>query len=284
MWPQPVRNMSATRNGKIARQQQHIRNKLNRRLEDGEQGKQLVKWLNSLPEVQEVLKEQFGGQPVNEMNLSAWRQGGYQEWLEHQERCGIVQRLREEAEELKVDAEDVENLIEENVSEYLAVKLETELVRMVEILLKETGDPHERWRRLREALQELGQLRRHNHRAARLRRDKCVWQREDDRRIEDEHKQRITGMCFSVINKQNMAEAFGGGAYGEKIAELLHRINFDLPLKGLFEKKSSGKNGSGTIKPDKGESSSIKPDKAKNFCEPPESHTQNDAESFPSPS
>ncbi len=44
-----------TRNGKIARLSKQVRHDLNGRLQDGEPGKQLVEWLNRLPEVQEVL-------------------------------------------------------------------------------------------------------------------------------------------------------------------------------------------------------------------------------------
>ena len=67
--------------GKIARLPAAVRAQINTRLHDGAQGKPIVQWLNSLPEVQKVLAEQFGGRPINEPNLSAWRQGGYQEWL-----------------------------------------------------------------------------------------------------------------------------------------------------------------------------------------------------------
>ena len=39
--------MSATRNGKIARLPKTIRDDLGRRIENGEQGKELVEWLNA---------------------------------------------------------------------------------------------------------------------------------------------------------------------------------------------------------------------------------------------
>ena len=77
-----------TRNGKIARLPLEIRNELNRRLQDGEPGKALVDWLNAVTLVQEILKEQFGGRPVNEQNLTEWKQGGYQDWLRHDE-CAV---------------------------------------------------------------------------------------------------------------------------------------------------------------------------------------------------
>jgi len=67
--------------GKIARLPGAVRAQLNTRLQDGGEGKQIVRWLNSLPEVRKVLAKQFEGRPINEPNLTAWRQGGYGEWL-----------------------------------------------------------------------------------------------------------------------------------------------------------------------------------------------------------
>ena len=59
-----------TRNGKIARLPLAIREQLNRRLQDGEPGTQLVEWRNGLPEVQAVMQAQFNGRPIGEPNLS----------------------------------------------------------------------------------------------------------------------------------------------------------------------------------------------------------------------
>ena len=52
-----------TRKGKIARLPRHIRDHLNSRLEDGEEGTGLVAWLNRVPEVNLVRKEAFDGRP-----------------------------------------------------------------------------------------------------------------------------------------------------------------------------------------------------------------------------
>jgi hypothetical protein len=71
--------------GKIARLPGAVRAQLNTRLQDGAEGKQIADWLNSLPEVKERLTEKFEGRPINEQNLTNWRQGGYKEWLAHQE-------------------------------------------------------------------------------------------------------------------------------------------------------------------------------------------------------
>jgi hypothetical protein len=44
-----------TRNGKIARLPQALRDELNQGLQDGRKGVELVQWLNGLPEVQAIL-------------------------------------------------------------------------------------------------------------------------------------------------------------------------------------------------------------------------------------
>ena len=67
--------MPLTRNGKIARLPQPLREELNRRLDQGVPGRPLLQWLNSLPEVQAVLAADFGDRPINKQSLSQWRHG-----------------------------------------------------------------------------------------------------------------------------------------------------------------------------------------------------------------
>jgi hypothetical protein len=69
------------RNGKIAKLPEPIREQLNARLHGGETAVSLMQWLNTLPEVRAVLAQKFGGRPLNSQNLTEWRQGGYQQWL-----------------------------------------------------------------------------------------------------------------------------------------------------------------------------------------------------------
>ncbi len=89
-----------THKGKIGRLPLAIREQLNRRLQDGEIGRDLVVWLNSAPEVQTVLKAEFGERPVNEQNLSDWKTGGYEDWLVHQDTMAQVCQLVANAKEL----------------------------------------------------------------------------------------------------------------------------------------------------------------------------------------
>lgn len=80
-----------TRNGKIARLPKDIREELNRRLEDGEAGVRLIEWLNGLPEVVKVLAEEFEGVPINDVNLSQWKNGGFLDWQARQRAEAVVE-------------------------------------------------------------------------------------------------------------------------------------------------------------------------------------------------
>ena len=88
-----------TRNGKIARLPRHIRDELNRRLDNAEQGIQLVEWLNSLPEVKQVLETQFDGRPINEVNLTEWKNGGFLEWQGQQETAALLEDFKNGADQ-----------------------------------------------------------------------------------------------------------------------------------------------------------------------------------------
>jgi len=55
---------------KITRLPGEVREQLNRPLQNGERGKPLVAWLNSLPSVRAVMEMEFGGKPAREKNLS----------------------------------------------------------------------------------------------------------------------------------------------------------------------------------------------------------------------
>ena len=62
------------RTDKIARLPKAVREQLNQRLADGEQGETLLEWLHSLPEVLQVLMRDFEDRPILKQNLSrSWR-------------------------------------------------------------------------------------------------------------------------------------------------------------------------------------------------------------------
>ncbi len=70
-----------SKRGKIARLPARIREEVCRRINDGESGKKILPWLNSLPETKQLLEEDFEGVRVNDMNLTNWRHTGYAQWL-----------------------------------------------------------------------------------------------------------------------------------------------------------------------------------------------------------
>jgi len=89
-----------TRISKIAQLPKSIRDELNRRLENGKQGPELLKWLNALAETKELLAEKFEGRPITHQNLSEWRRAGYQDWLQQQQRIDWFDHFCENETEL----------------------------------------------------------------------------------------------------------------------------------------------------------------------------------------
>ena len=149
-----------TRTGKIARLPRKIREQLNRRLENGEPGNRLVEWLNSLPEVQKVVAADFDGEPVSEPNLSRWRQGGYQDWLEQQESLEAAQQMAEDGPELTKAAKG-------RLSDHTAVWLLARELAAVRRLKADAGQ-EAGWKRLREFCADLVRLRRGDQQSRRL--------------------------------------------------------------------------------------------------------------------
>lgn len=168
--------MNVTRNGKIARLPYSIRDILNERLRNGEQGTKLVKWLNRLPEVKEVLAGEFGGRPINEQNLTEWKQGGFNDWLRHQETRAWVRALVDESADLEEEAGDV------SVADWLSAPVAIALGRWIlEAAAVEKNDPTQR-AALLAAAREVTELRRCDHRAERLRIDRERWETEQQDR------------------------------------------------------------------------------------------------------
>jgi hypothetical protein len=153
--------MNITRNGKIARLPKAVRDELNRRLSDGEPGKELVAWLNGLPEVQSVVAAEFGGRAVREQNLSEWKSGGYREWLQQQEALELVRCLSAEAQEVKEAAG-------EPLTEKLGLWLVARYAVASRKLAGKDNDGEIDWPRLREFCSDVVALRRGDHSAARL--------------------------------------------------------------------------------------------------------------------
>jgi hypothetical protein len=100
-----------SRNGKIARLPRQIRDELNLRLENNEEGPKLLGWLNGLAETRELLDRDFEGVAISKQNLSEWRQGGFREWQIRGDLHDRAYKLCEQTRELEevVDAPELPN-------------------------------------------------------------------------------------------------------------------------------------------------------------------------------
>lgn len=169
----------SSRHGKIARLPKKVREELNERLLDGESGKSLVQWLNELPETKAALERDFGGAPINEPNLSDWRQGGFQDWLAKTEAqelmdetladCGLGNgRSGRASGSRRSRGHKSENAVE-SAADRVAGWFFPHYVAAARGQLTAAGTPAERWSVLRTICADLAGLRRSDHYVERLR-------------------------------------------------------------------------------------------------------------------
>jgi len=134
-----------SRRGKIARLPRQVREELNRRLQNGVPGRELVGWLNGLPEVKAVLEGQFGGVPISEKNLSEWRRGGFQD-------CLVREKIFADAQEMSTDTECRRAVKDPHMQENLATLL---ALRHADLLMNWNGEVTRELRRKLYALSGL---------------------------------------------------------------------------------------------------------------------------------
>jgi len=215
--------MNLTRNGKIARLPLAIRQELNRRLDEGEQGKKLVAWLNGLPAVQAIAATEFGGKAIREQNLSEWKQGGYRDWLAKKEALEIAERLREDATEWNAEGRGA---LTDTLAFWLAARYAVATRRMAE-----TGG-REGWRLLREMCGDIVELRKGDHTAERL-----LIERERLDLEKEKTEERIREKIEEILNRpETKRRLCGEGLSAEERARRIREI-FGRPPEG------NGKNG-----------------------------------------
>jgi hypothetical protein len=168
-----------TRNGKIARLPRELRDALNQRLQNGEQGGPLRAWLNALPVVQAVLAREFGGAAISKQNLSEWRAGGFAEWQARQETLA-------QARELAADARELTEATDGRLTDHLATVL---AARYAAALAGWDGGLSEEFRRklrtLRGLCQDIVELRRGDHSGAGLQMERERLEREREKTEEE---------------------------------------------------------------------------------------------------
>jgi hypothetical protein len=228
------------RRGKIARLPSEIREQLNQRMANGDSAQSMAEWLNALPDVRKVLDEFFQGEPVNDGNLTLWRQGGFRDWEAHEETRLLVKQMTEQDGNLHEDSDW------EGVPERLAGVMSGRLCKTAIALLDsdEQLDAETRWRRTREILHEVARLRRCDTEARRTRNQECeqdaargIRMRQECR--EDEERERLKQEREKRAYKDRNWAIWKAAARVEEVmdefncsmenAERLLEIEYDLP-------------------------------------------------------
>ena len=160
-----------SRNGKIARLPGPIREQINRRLENGDKGREIISWLNSNKEVKAILAKDFDGNEINDVNLCQWRKGGYRDWEIQQATLDQTHRVVSEGLELN-------KVGQKELAEKLAVWLLGRYIVATRKLVENEDDPAA-WKLLREMCHDVVALRRGDHGAewVRIEREKLKLQR-----------------------------------------------------------------------------------------------------------
>jgi hypothetical protein len=213
-----------TRNGKIARLSSYIRNQLNQRLQDGEEGTTILPWLNALPEALRTLKEHFHSVPISKQNLSEWHLGGFREWQIRQELISHAEQLSESAEELGYDIE----------APLLAGKLAIMLTARYAALLNNwngEADPQvmEQMRLLHFLNLDIALLQKTMQRAGRQQQAFEQAAEAQEQKVIEEAKKEIVAPIWAMMEREPLANIFGGGERGQKLAEIVMAVKYDLP-------------------------------------------------------
>lgn len=225
--------MSST--GKIARLPKYVRDQLNQRLDDGQSANEILRWLNQLPECREMLDEKFDSRPITRQNLSQWKQGGYQTWLRVEETREQVQSLFEHAQDLETDDSGSLNADGMTFADRLGALMAVQLLTAIQ-KLDDITDPDQRWHRLTGIVSQLSRLRREDHHGRRVRlaeeqwSDKCGrMEKQDEKDAKEATKLELRTWFWSTCGIKKKAEFLGGGDFGDKWADWLHRLECDLP-------------------------------------------------------
>jgi hypothetical protein len=219
----------STHLGKIGRLPRVLRDELNQRLDNGEKGEALLRWLNRQPATLKVMQDHFGGSEVTKQNLSVWRDGGFLDWQRQQESLAIAGRLLEDASDLKRLATD--GPLADRFSELLAVSLGHLLREAMQL----PAGP-EKTRAVLGAAEELIRLRQTDRELERAKREETEWQRKqrdlaatDQATAEHERRNKVLEPIHIADRRAFLTTAYGGTEAAERRAWLETAVEFDLP-------------------------------------------------------
>jgi hypothetical protein len=149
------------RTGKIALLPDNIREDVNHRLHDGERGKLILGWLNSLSQVKAVLAKHFKGRPITPSNLTEWKQGGYIDWQVRQDALTLVSNLNDK-QALGDDA--LPGKLNDSLLRWLSIQYAAAAQAFITV----ESNPELKWNRLRQLCSDVTRLRRGDFSAERI--------------------------------------------------------------------------------------------------------------------
>jgi hypothetical protein len=218
-----------SRTGKIARIPRKIRTELNERLDNGEEAKSILAWLNDMPQVDDVLRDHFKGALITEQNLSEWRQGGFREWAFRQQFIEHACETFDAAGEMDA-AMDTPLL-----AGHLAALVAT---RYAALLNHWDGLPSPEFeqaaRLLRGLTRDIALLQRTLQEAER-------YKRQHQKEVEDQKKDRLTAPIMAELESDAIYAALGGGgernrAAADFMAAVKHDLRLPQSVRDLREK------------------------------------------------
>jgi hypothetical protein len=124
-----------------------IRDEVNRRLADGQTSKSILDWLNNLPAACQILRDQFDAAPITESNLSDWRNGGFRESQQENQRQNNIQIILDAHPALIAS---VQGDLSDRIAVLFAAHMISELRELA--LEKDTENKALLWRELRMGL------------------------------------------------------------------------------------------------------------------------------------
>ena len=204
-----------TRHGKIARLPHSIREQINRRLQNSDEGKEIIEWVNTLPEVRAVVDGEFDGQPVSEVNLSNWRLGGYRDWEAQQEALEAVRRFG-------AHAADINQETGGQLTDQLAVCMIARIAVALQQPASGGDDPVKELQRLRALCSDLVALRKGDH--------NVQWLRIEREKLDLHLKKEAAEEAARQREIEEANKNPGGGAITK---EMLERFEKEFNLMGI---------------------------------------------------
>ncbi|MGB8356190.1 MAG: ankyrin repeat domain-containing protein, partial [Chthoniobacteraceae bacterium] len=181
-----------------------LRNKLNRSLDDGQPGNEILQWLNRDKTVRKILAGQFDSTPITKQNLSSWKTGdGFLNWKNNRDALDLAKELGGDADETFTEfGNDDEG--SPAFADKMALWFSVRYMVMARSLIAsvQNADLEKQESAMRRILRDLSALRRSEHSAGRLRlehkrlefqktqgadaKEKAFWKRARSSEVEEE--------------------------------------------------------------------------------------------------